>query len=162
VIGAKRVTAPDGTTWKVGRRWLPDKPTLWRRRKRKRDDGSPAEHGNGSDFFPDFGIDEAFVFVLAILAVVVVFVLLTTVVFPILVLTLELLIVLVLLAGVLAGRFLFRKPWTIRARAKDGRELSWRASGWRRSGRVRDDAAAALALGHTDVRPAEALEPART
>jgi uncharacterized membrane protein YdjX (TVP38/TMEM64 family) len=31
VIGAKRVTAPDGTTWHVGRRWLPDKPTLWRR-----------------------------------------------------------------------------------------------------------------------------------
>ncbi len=61
MIGAKRVTAPDGTTWKVGRRWLPDKPTLWRRRKRKKDDGSPAEHGNGSDFFPDFGIDEAFV-----------------------------------------------------------------------------------------------------
>ena len=89
------------------------------------------------------------------------FFVLTTVVFPILVLTLELLIVLVLLAGGLAGRFLFRKPWTIRARAKDGRELSWRASGWRRSGRVRDDAAAALSLGHTDVRPSEALEPAR-
>ena len=26
VIGAKRVTAPDGTTWRVGRRWLPEKP----------------------------------------------------------------------------------------------------------------------------------------
>lgn len=158
MIFAKRVTTPDGTTWQVGRRWLPDKPTLWRRRKRERDD-SPAEHGEGGDWFPD--IDEAFVFVLAILAVLVVFFLLTTVVFPILVLTLELLIVLVLLAGGLAGRFLFRKPWTIRARSADGRELSWRAVGWRRSGRVRDDAAAALALGHTDVRPAEALEPAR-
>ena len=89
------------------------------------------------------------------------FVLLTTVVFPIVVLTLELLIVLVLLVGGLAARLLHRKPWTIRARAEDGRELTWRASGWRRSGRVRDDAAAALALGHTEVRPSEALEPAR-
>ncbi len=160
MIGAKRVTAPDGTTWQVGRRWLPDKPTLWRRRKRPRDD-SPAEDGSGGDLFPDLGIDEAFVFVLAILAVLVAFFVLTTVVFPILVLTVELLILLVLLAGGLAGRFLLRKPWTIRARAKDARELSWRASGWRRSGRVRDDAAAALALGHTDVRPSEALEPAR-
>ena len=106
-------------------------------------------------------IDEAFVFVLAIIAAVAVFFLLTTVVFPILVLTLELLIVLVLLAGGLAGRFLLRKPCTIRARSQGGRELTWRATGWRRSGRVRDDAAAALALGHTDVRPSEALEPAR-
>ena len=98
---------------------------------------------------------------LAIVAVLAVIVVLTTVVFPLLVLTLELLIVLVLLGGGLAGRFLLRKPWTIRARSKDGRELSWRASGWRRSGRVRDDAAAALALGQTDVHPSEALEPAR-
>ena len=63
MIFAKRVIAPDGTTWQVGRRWLPDKPTLWRRRKRERDD-SPAEHGEGGGWFPD--IDEAFVFVLAI------------------------------------------------------------------------------------------------
>jgi hypothetical protein len=94
-------------------------------------------------------------------AFLLVIVLLTTVIFPIVVLTLELLILLVLLLGGLAGRFLFRKPWTIRARSGDGRELSWRASGWRRSGRVRDDAAAALALGHTGVHPSEALEPAR-
>ena len=40
-------------------------------------------------------------------------------------------------------------------------ELSRRDSGRRRSGRVRDNAAAARALGHTDVRPPEALEPAR-
>ena len=122
VIGANRVTAPDGTTWQVGRRWLPDKPTLWRRRKRERDDSLRA--GEDGGWFPDIGIDEAFVFVLGIVAVVAVIVVLTTVVFPLLVLTLELLIVLVLLTGGLAGRFLLRKPWTIRARSEDGRELS--------------------------------------
>jgi hypothetical protein len=159
VIGAQRVTAPDGTTWQVGRRWLPDKPTLWRRRKREKD--ATSRGNGGGDWFPDFGFDEAFAFVLVILAAIVVIFLLTTVVFPIIVLGLELMIVLVLLLGGLAGRFLFRKPWTIRARSGDGRELSWHASGWRRSGRVRDDAAAALALGHTDVRPSEALEPTR-
>jgi hypothetical protein len=39
VIGAKRVTAPDGTVWRVGRRWLPDKPVLWRRKRRDGDRG---------------------------------------------------------------------------------------------------------------------------
>ena len=158
MIGAKRVTAPDGTTWQVGRRWLPDKPTLWRRQDR---DNEYDDSTGGGDWLPDLGFDEAFAFVLVILAAVLAIALLTTLVFPIVVLTLELLIVLVLLFAGLAGRFLLRKPWTIRARSGDGRELSWRAAGWRRSGRVRDDAAAALALGHTDVQPSEALEPAR-
>jgi Na+-transporting methylmalonyl-CoA/oxaloacetate decarboxylase gamma subunit len=152
VIFAKRVTAPDGTASQVGRRWLPDKPMLWRRKERGQDDNPGS---GGGDWLPDFGFDEAFVFVLAILVIF----LLTTLVFPIVVLTLEVLIVLVLLVGGLAGRFL-RKPWTIRARSKDGRELAWRASGWRRNGRVRDDAAAALARSHRRP-PSEALEPAR-
>ena len=51
----------------------------------------------------------------------------------------------------------FRRPWTIRARASDGRVLSRRAAGFRRSGRVRDDAAAALALGQTQIQPSEAI-----
>ena len=37
MIGAKRVTAPDGTAWRVGRRWLPDKPKLWRPKWRDTD-----------------------------------------------------------------------------------------------------------------------------
>jgi len=61
----------------------------------------------------------------------------------------------VLLIGGIAARLLFRRPWTIRARADNGRELAWRAVGFRRSGRVRDDAAAALTHGHTQIRPSE-------
>jgi hypothetical protein len=45
VIGAKRVTTPDGTTWRVGRRWLPEKPEIWRRDR----------DGNGADWIPDLG-----------------------------------------------------------------------------------------------------------
>jgi hypothetical protein len=95
---------------------------------------------------------------LVVVGIVLVVFLFTTVVFPLIALTLELLVVIVLLVGGLAGRLVFRKPWTIRARADDGRgDLVWHASGFRRSGRVRDEVAGALALGRTDVRPAEAI-----
>jgi hypothetical protein len=148
VIGAKRVTDPDGTTWKVGRRWLPDWPRL---RERRRTDGeglSVADLG-------DAGFDDALGVALVVVGIVLVLLLLTTVIFPVLVLTLELLIALVLLVGGITGRLLFRRPWTIRARSEH-RELTWQATGFRRSGRVRDEVASALALGDTRVKPREA------
>ena len=160
MIGAKKVTAPDGTTWHVGRQWVPTKPTLWRPKKREKK--KPERGGRGSsggDFFGGLGLDsfdEGFLIVLALIAVVIVVLLLVTVVFPLLVIGFEVLIVIVLLVGGIAARLVFRKPWTIRARASDGRELTWRAPGFQRSGRVRDDAAAALALGQTEVQPSEA------
>ncbi len=153
MIGAKRVRAPDGTEWRVGRRWLPDKPTLWRRE-------GDAEGGDWLSSAELDGADDVFVVVIAVVAVIATIVFLTTVVFPIIVLAFEVMVVLVLLVGGIAGRLVLRKPWTIRARAEHGRELTWRAQGWRRSGRVRDDVAAALALGQTDIRPTEALEAA--
>jgi hypothetical protein len=149
VIGARRVTAPDGTTWRVGRRWVPDKPVLWGRRP------------SGGDWsLPDIGlgdVDDALVVISVVIGVIALSLLLITVVFPILVLGIEVLLVAVLLTGGIAARLLFRRPWTIRARADNGRELAWRAVGFRRSGRVRDDAAAALTLGHTQIRPSESL-----
>jgi hypothetical protein len=153
VIGAKRVTAPDGTEWRVGRRWLPDWPRIWDRRDRGDGDGS----GIG-DALPDLdGIDEAFAVALVVIGVVLVVLLFTTVVFPIVALTIELLLVVVLLIGGLVGRLVFRRPWTVRARASDDRrELTWHVRGLRRSGRVRDEVAAALASGRTDIRPADA------
>jgi hypothetical protein len=36
VIGAKKVTAPDGTVWQGARRWVPAKPTRWRPKKREK------------------------------------------------------------------------------------------------------------------------------
>jgi hypothetical protein len=158
VIGAKRVTAPDGNAWQVGRQWVPTKPTLWRPKKREQPPPDRRGRNTGGSLFPGLDtFDEGFVIMLALIAVVIVVILLVTVVFPILVLGIEVLIVIVLVVGGIAGRLVFRKPWTVRARATDGRELTWRASGFRRSGRVRDDAAAAaLALGHTQIHPSEA------
>jgi hypothetical protein len=150
VIGAKRVTAPDGTTWRVGRRWMPKKPVLLRKRW----------FGEGAGGMPDVGlgdVDDVFAIVFAVIAVLVLSIVLATVVFPIIVFGIELLLVVILLVGGLAARLVFRRPWTIRARASDGRELTWRAAGFRRSGRVRDDVAATLALGHRQIEPSEAL-----
>jgi hypothetical protein len=154
VIGAKRVTAPNGATWRVGRRWLPGKLTLWRRKKKDRSAmgdlfGDPAVSASPDGF-------TALLFVLFML-----FLLLTVVVFPFVIIAVELLIVVGVLVGGLGGRLFLRKPWTIRARAADGRDLTWQAPGLRRSGRVRDEVAAALALGQTGVHPVEALEPTR-
>jgi hypothetical protein len=149
VIGAKRVTAPDGTAWRVGRRWVPKKPVLWRPSYRASD--LPA---------PDVGLGDAdgvIAIVFGVIGVILLLLLLFTVLLPVVVVGIELLLVVVLLVGGLAARLLFRRPWTIRARASDGRELAWRATGFRRSGRVRDDIVAALALGQTQIRPSESL-----
>jgi hypothetical protein len=73
------------------------------------------------------------------------------------VVTLELVILVALIVGGIVGRLVFRKPWTIRARSESGHELSWHASGFRRSGRVRDEVAAEIARGNPDVRPTELL-----
>ena len=128
---------------------MPDKPVLWGRRP------------SGGDWsLPDIGlgdVDDALVVISVVIGVIALSLLLITVVFPIIVLGIEVLLVAVLLTGGIAARLLFRRPWTIRARADNGRELAWRAVGFRRSGRVRDDAAAALTLGHTQIRPSESL-----
>ena len=124
-------------------------------RKRRNADG-------GFDFGPLgelSGAEEIFGLILIVVAAVVVLVLLFTLAIPLLVLGLELILVLVLAIAGVSGRLLFRRPWKVRARSSDGRELSWRAVGLRRSGRVRDAAAEAIARGERDPWPAEALPP---
>jgi hypothetical protein len=150
VIGAKKVTAPDGTRWRVGRRWLPDWPRFWDRR-------DPGDGGDGS-WMDLGGFDDALGIGLALIAIVLLVLLFTTVIVPVIALTIELLVVIVLLVGGIVGRLVFRKPWEIRARREgDKSQLRWHATGFRRSGRVRDEVAAALAQGRTDVRPTEAI-----
>ena len=80
-----------------------------------------------------------------------------TVIFPIVAMGLELIAILLVFFWGIGARVVLRRPWTIRARARDGRELTWKAKGFRRSGRVRDAAAEALARGEEHPRPAEAL-----
>lgn len=137
----------------MGRVWWPERPRLWRRRKKNADD-------SGMDWL-DVGagdLGEALLLIALGIVVVVTFFLLFTVVFPLVVLGLEILILLILAVAGLAGRLVAGRPWTVRARADDGRSLTWQVPGFAASARVRDAAAEALARGEQQPRPAEALD----
>jgi hypothetical protein len=142
---AATVTAPDGTEWRVARQWWPWKP-------RRRDIDSPDVGGLDFD-----GADDILGIVVAVFAALVLIVLLFTVVIPVIALGLELIALLLVFFWGIGTRVILRRPWTVRARAKDGRTLEWKARGFLRSGRVRDEAAAALARGEAQPRPPEAL-----
>ena len=76
----RRVTAPDGREWKVGRQWLPARMRI------RRDDGDGPGDGDGGGFLDtmgDFlGIDDAGAGILVGFAVLALSALLFAVVFP--------------------------------------------------------------------------------
>jgi hypothetical protein len=132
--------------WHVARQWWPWKP---RRREIDGPDVGDVDIGGGAD-------DVLGVIVL-VFAALVLLVLFFTVLIPVIALGLELIALLVVFFWGIGARVILRRPWTIRARARDGRELEWKAKGFLRSGRVRDEAAAALSRGELQPRPTEAL-----
>lgn len=139
----RKVTGPDGRTWKVGRRWFP------RYRKWKRaelgDLSVPDLGGGGGD---DLGIVGA---ILLAIGLFIAAILLILVAFNVVVIAIELLIVAALFAAGLFGRIVLRRPWTVFARSGD--ELIERqVVGWRGSRREIADLGGALSSG---------LEPAR-
>ena len=137
--------APDGMQWHVARQWWPWQP---RRRDIESVDAGGLDVG---------GADDVLGLVVAIFVVLVLVFLLFTVVIPLIAFAVELILLLLAFFWGVAARVVLRRPWTIRARAGNGRELRWQAKGLRRSGRVRDEAAAALARGEAQPRPPEAL-----
>lgn len=150
------VTAPDGTRWRVRRRWL-DRPapkpwTRWRRQRAHRDDGADVG-SRGVEALLD-GIDSLALAAAVVAALaLVVFVLL-----PLLGIALELAIVLALLASAVFGRVVLRRPWTIEAVGVEdaGRRSAFAVTGWRRSRR----ALAALAAAIEATGPPSALPEA--
>ena len=57
-------------------------------------------------------------------------------------------VVLLVIAGIgIIGRIVFRRPWTVEARADDGTVLRWQVIGWRASGEFRARAADNLRAG---------------
>jgi hypothetical protein len=144
-LGGRTVIAPDGTEWHVARQWWP-----WRPKRREIDGPDAGDIDLG-------GADDVLGIVVAVFAVIVVIVLLFTVVIPLIALALELIALLIVCFWGIGARVILRRPWTIRARAGNGRQLEWKAKGFLRSGRVRDEAAAALARGEAQPRPPEAL-----
>lgn len=134
----RRVTAPDGSRWKVGRQWMP---------KRVRVRGSDLTSGDlgvgPGDFF---SFDDAGAGIVIGLALVVLVGFVLLVVFPIVALTIELVLLLVLFVAGLVGRIVFKRPWHVIARS-DAQELRWPVQGWRESGERVDAVADALAAG---------------
>ncbi len=111
-MAALKVTEPDGTRWRVGRRWLP-----WRPRPR-----------NTMDWMPLDGTDLASLVVGLVLAVVLI------VVLGIVLLAIELIVALLFVVVVLFLRFVLGRPWTIEAVGEDGRRIRKQVAGWRDSG----------------------------
>ncbi|HEX8083668.1 MAG TPA: hypothetical protein VF529_05205 [Solirubrobacteraceae bacterium] len=95
------------------------------------------------DWLDGGGSDLGVVDGVAALAVVMVLLL---VVLPLLAVALEIVIALVLVLAGLIGRILLRRPWTVRAESRE-RRLDWRVVGWRESGLLVDEVAAALEHG---------------
>jgi hypothetical protein len=139
-----KVTAPDGTRWKVGRQWWPERGD---RDHAGADVPADAGGGGGDGGWFDLGDADEFVVVVVLIGVVLLAILFfTTVVIPVIAFTIELIVLVVLFFGGLAGRLLFRRPWTVRERA-DGRTHRWQVVGFRNSGELRDEVAAALSGG---------------
>jgi lysylphosphatidylglycerol synthetase-like protein (DUF2156 family) len=127
-----KVTAPDGTRWKVRRRWL------GKRFKVGKPDGF--DGGSGLDFGDADGI-------LAVIAAILLVVVLFFLAWFVIAIALEITILIVLLVAGLFGRVVLRKPWTVVAvNEHDGRR-QWQVVGWRASRALIRDVEAALQAG---------------
>jgi hypothetical protein len=145
-----KLTGHDGTTWKVGRVWWPE-----RKLGRKGEDGLSATDkgdivasGGDGGWWGDFGDADDFLAILAVIALAItLIVFLTTVILPVIAFTIELIVVILVFFFGLAGRLLFRRPWTVRARTKTQPTRRWHIVGYRNSGELRDEIAEALRTG---------------
>jgi hypothetical protein len=138
---ARKVTAPDGTRWRVGRQWAP-----WRVKIRpERPDWTQRGDGGGGDWF---AIDDAGA-VLVALGILVVLALVFLVAWPLVALALEIVLVGLGVLVTAAGRVVLRRPWTVRAevRGRSDHHHVWTVTGWKASGALVDAAAGALATG---------------
>ena len=142
---ATEVQAPDGREWTVGIRWLPRRPKWlgwgFERRRRRHDDASDWW---GVLDIPDFG--DSLGWFLVIVAVLIVVALLWFLVFPVLFFLVDLLLLVLVAAGAIALRVLFRRPWIVQAVSSD-EVLTWAVVGWRKSNERVDAVAARLQRG---------------
>jgi hypothetical protein len=138
-VGRRKVTAPDGRTWTLGRHWLPARKRVGRVKLRDLGDLTPSSL-DGAD---DVGVLGAIV--IAIVAVIALIVL-ALVLFNVVAIAIELaLLVILLLAGVF-GRVVLRRPWTVFARSGETLHTT-QVKGWQASGRTIDELAQRIASG---------------
>ncbi len=139
---ARRITAPDGTRWRVGRQWAP-----WRVKVRpERPDWTQrGEAGSG-----DWALLDDAGGILVALGILVVVALVFLVAWPLVALALEIVLVGLGVVITATGRLVLRRPWTVRAdvRGRSSYHHVWSVKGWRASGALVDAAAGALEAGH--------------
>jgi len=158
-----RAIGLDGVEWTVRRRWLPRYEGRGLRerlhqRKARAAARRAAEEGNATGADKKQGprwydaldlpfVDDSLVAaIVSILAIVAVFALVVWGV-PVLLAAVDLVFVVIVAVAGVVGRVLFRRPWTIEARAADGRQQEVRVVGWRKGGAVIDDLAAEIRHG---------------
>jgi hypothetical protein len=156
-----QVTTPAGV-WQVRRRWAPrhlGSQTIWTRfrdrnrkvRRRTSDLGDVPDPGCAPDV-----AEGIFVFLVAVAAIA----FLIFVGIPFLIALGELLVIVLLAAGGVVGRVLFRRPWTVDAVDPTGAHHTWSVVGWRASGAARQliaDRVAATGTVPTDEELAAAV-----
>jgi len=150
------VTAPDGSRWRVRRRWLAHPLPRLRRRRRAEGDREDAFDwsdplalvDSGGDLLPAVGV--AIVVAVALALVVLV-------VLPLLGLALELVVLLGLLGAGLFSRVVLRRPWIVEAVRLDdgGPSATYPVVGWRRSRRAIRELAEAIAATGVPAPPRE-------
>ncbi len=139
---------PDGHAWRVHRQWA---PRLEGRglRARFRRMGQRRKGGDSWAEVIDLPADlpDSLTFILVIgaaLAAVALFVLIGL---PLLLVVLDVVVVIALIVAGVVARVVFRRPWTVVARADDGRESADRAVGWSASRRLKEDLTARITGG---------------
>ena len=130
----RKATAPDGSKWKLGRRWFP---------RRKGWDGVET----GVLPFPDVGdADDIFGAILLAVFVVIAAVFLALLLFNVVVLAIEIAILVLGLIVGLFSRVVLRKPWTVFVKS-GSHTVERHVVGWRASRRLIDELAGDVESG---------------
>jgi hypothetical protein len=142
-MGGRQVTAPDGTRWRVRRRWL-DRP-LPDLRKRF---SEYREENTGDGMLDGFWFIDAGDSPWAGIAIAVGVILLVFLLLPLIGVAIELILLVLLLGSGLVGRLVLRRPWRVEAQSLNAaeRSASYAVKGWQRSGRAATEIATAIEL----------------
>jgi hypothetical protein len=144
-VGPRRVVAPDGVQWRIGRRWLTRRVRVGRPGRGEIASESLMQVGPALPDLASLDLGEGLLVIAAVVAVALVLI-------PILFFGIELVIVGALLASAVIGHTLLGQPWIVEARSTDAesfaRLLEWRVRGWRQSGKLISRIAADLSAGH--------------
>lgn len=138
-VSTNRLISPQGTEWTVRRKWVPRRLTWRGKGVRGVDVLDGADVAFAADDLPAIGIIGVVIAVAVFSFLAVVFVL------PALVFVLELLLIVVLVGSGVAARVLFRRPWTVEAKARGAdHAYEWKVAGWQASGDTIDEVAGLL------------------